>query len=212
MNPISPKNSLKLKVCGMREENNLSQLIELYPDFIGLIFHEKSSRDVTESLDIRLPDEISLTGVFVEESESFILEKVAKYTLKAIQLHGHESPEFCKKLQDKGLLILKAFNIHEAFDFSTTIPYQGLCTYFLFDAFGKKAGGNGITFNWKLLDSYTGETPFLLSGGIDENMAENLKEVRHPLFKGVDINSKFELKPGLKDIEKIKLFKEQIKS
>ena len=211
MDPILQKKSLKLKVCGMREEENLSQLIRLQPDFIGLIFHEKSDRDVTKSIDIKLPDDINLTGVFVEESESFILDKVAKYNLKAIQLHGNESPDFCKKLQDKGLLILKAFNIHDTFDFSTTIPYQGLCTYFLFDAFGKKAGGNGITFNWKLLDHYKGVTPFLLSGGIDENMTENLKEVKHPLFKGVDINSKFELKPGLKDIDKIKLFKEQIK-
>jgi len=202
---------LLLKVCGMRDENNLSQLIDLQPNFIGLIFHEKSPRNVTENLRINLPEHIKLTGVFVEESESFIMGKVDKYNLKAIQLHGYESPQFCKKLQNKGLIIMKAFNIHDAFEFSNTEPYEGLCDYFLFDAFGQHAGGNGITFDWKLLDNYKGETPFLLSGGIDSNLVNSLKEIKHPMYKGVDINSKFEITPGLKNIEKIKTFKNELR-
>ena len=203
---------MKLKVCGMREEDNLLQLIDLQPHFIGLIFHKNSSRNVTEAINISTPESISLTGVFVDESEEFILEKVDQYNLKAIQLHGNESPEFCKKMQDKGLNVLKAFNINDKFDFSTIETYHGHCAYFLFDAFGKKAGGNGITFNWELLANYNGTTPFLLSGGIDGDMARRIKKINHPLFKGVDINSKFELKPGLKDIEKIKLFKQKLES
>ena len=129
---------LQLKVCGMRDENNLSHLIDLQPNFIGLIFHEKSPRNIFEPIEIDIPENIILTGVFVEESESFIMQKVREYGLKAIQLHGYESPSFCEKLKDKKLIIIKAFNIHEAFDFSTTEPYNGLCDYFLFDAFGKK--------------------------------------------------------------------------
>jgi phosphoribosylanthranilate isomerase len=203
---------MKLKVCGMREEDNLLQLIALQPNFIGLIFHENSSRNVIESLHVKLPEDITLTGVFVDESEAFILKKVEHYNLKGIQLHGNESPAFCQQIQNKGLVVLKAFNIHDDFDFSVIAPYHGCCTYFLWDAFGKNAGGNGIAFNWELLAHYKGTTPFLLSGGIDATMAESLKKIKHPMFKGIDINSKFELKPAVKDIEKIKLFKTQLKS
>lgn len=203
---------LLLKVCGMRDENNLSDLIEIQPDFIGLIFHEKSPRNVTENLKINLPEHIKLTGVFVEKSEAFILQKVSEYNLKAIQLHGYESPNFCKKLQNKGLIIMKAFNIHNAFDFNNTIPYEGLCDYFLFDAFGKKAGGNGTTFKWKLLNDYKGSTPFFLSGGIDESMAKSIKKLKHSQFIGADINSKFESAYAYKNIKKVKQFSDELRS
>ena len=203
---------LQLKVCGMRDENNLSQLIDLQPDFIGLIFHEKSPRNISDSIDIDIQKNIILTGVFVEESESFIMQKVREYDLKAIQLHGYESPNFCEKLKDKGLLIIKAFNIHDSFDFETVEPYKGLCDYFLFDAFGKKAGGNGTTFKWKLLNDYKGDTPFFLSGGIDENMAKSIRKIKHPQFIGADINSKFESAYGYKDIKKVKQFSDELRS
>ena len=106
--------------------------------------------------------------------------------------------------------VIKAFNIHPEFDFSELEEYSLYCDYFLFDAFGKNAGGNGITFDWNLLDNYKGDTPFFLSGGLDVEMAESLKAIKHPKFKGVDVNSKFEIEPGLKNIEKIKLFKEKL--
>jgi len=201
-----------LKVCGMRNEKNLSDLIKIQPDFIGLIFHEKSPRNVLENIEIDFHENIIPTGVFVEKSEAFILHKIADYKLKAIQLHGYESPQFCKKIQSTGQIIIKAFNIHDSFDFSTTTPYQGACNYFLFDAFGKKAGGNGTTFNWKLLNEYKGETPFLLSGGIDETMANDIKKIKHPQFAGIDINSGFEIEPALKNIEKIKHFSNELRS
>lgn len=203
---------MKLKVCGMRDENNLTNLLKINPDFIGLIFHEKSPRNVSIPIKIELPKNTFLTGVFVDESEAFIIRKISENGLKAIQLHGQESPIFCKKIKELNQKVIKAFNIHSEFDFSALDEYTPYCDYFLFDAFGKNAGGNGITFDWELLKNYTGKTPFFLSGGIDSDMAKTLKEIKHSKFKGVDINSKFEIEPGLKDIEKVNLFKDKIKS
>tara|TARA_B100000809_G_C15016928_1_gene487031 strand:- start:363 stop:977 length:615 start_codon:yes stop_codon:yes gene_type:complete len=203
---------LLLKVCGMKEEQNLSDLIKVQPDFIGLIFHKKSPRNITKYSSTSIPKEIRTVGVFVNETEGFVLDKINEFDLKYIQLHGAESPHFCKNIKRLNRKVIKAFNIHPEFDFSKLEEYTPYCDYFLFDAFGKNAGGNGITFDWELLDKYTGETPFLLSGGIDSEMAESLKEISHPMYKGVDINSKFEIEPGLKNIEKIKLFKDKITS
>lgn len=202
---------LQLKVCGMRDEKNLSDLIELRPDFIGLIFHENSPRNISAPVEMELPDNTILTGVFVDKSEAFIMMKISEYGLKAIQLHGKESPIFCEKIKESNQKVIKAFNIHSEFDFSIIDEYAPYCDYFLFDAFGKNAGGNGITFDWNLLDNYIGKTPFLLSGGIDSDMVETLKEIKHSMFKGVDLNSKFEIEPGLKDIEKIKTFKNELR-
>ncbi len=201
---------LLLKVCGMREEKNLSDLIQIQPDFIGLIFHEKSPRNVEKHPQILVPSNIGKVGVFVNKSEKFIEDKVIKLGLNYIQLHGHETPVFCKKIKETNKKVIKSFNIHSDFDFLKLENYAPCCDYFLFDAFGQHAGGNGITFDWKLLNKYKGETPFLLSGGIEETMIKNLKEINHPMFKGIDINSKFEIEPGLKNIEKIKTFKNEL--
>jgi phosphoribosylanthranilate isomerase len=203
---------LLLKVCGMKEEQNLSDLIKVQPDFIGLIFHEKSPRNITKYTSTSIPKGIGTVGVFVNETESFVLDKINEFDLKYIQLHGTESPHFCKNIKRLNRKVIKAFNIHPEFDFSQLDDYTPYCDYFLFDAFGKNAGGNGITFDWELLDKYTGETPFLLSGGIDSNMAKSLKGISHPMYKGVDINSKFEISPGLKDIKQIKKFKDELRS
>jgi phosphoribosylanthranilate isomerase len=203
---------LKLKVCGMRDEKNLSNLIELQPDFIGLIFHEKSPRNISKPILLDLPSNILFTGVFVNKSEDFITQKIAEYGLESIQLHGTESPDFCKKIKESNQKVIKAFNIHPEFDFSALDEYTPYCDYFLFDAFGKDAGGNGITFDWNILNNYKGKTPFLLSGGIDGNMTKNLKEINHPMFKGVDINSKFESAYAYKDIKKVKQFSDELRS
>ncbi len=203
---------LLLKVCGMRDKKNISDLIEIQPDFIGLIFHKKSPRNVEIHTRTTIPTEIGTVGVFVNETEGFVLDKISEFNLKYIQLHGSESPQFCKNIKRLNRKVIKAFNIHPEFDFSELEEYTLYCDYFLFDAFGKNAGGNGITFDWNLLDNYKGDTPFFLSGGLDVEMVESLKAIKHPKLKGVDVNSKFEIEPGLKNIEKIKLFKEQIKS
>ncbi len=201
---------LQLKVCGMKDESNLSQLIKVEPNLIGLIFHEKSPRNITKQTSTAIPSHIGTVGVFVNETEGFVLDKIDEFNLKYIQLHGSESPHFCKNIKRLNRKVIKAFNIHSDFDFSQLDAYTPYCDYFLFDAFGKNAGGNGITFDWSLLDKYEGKTPFFLSGGINSNMTNSLKEISHPMLKGIDINSKFEIEPGLKDIEKIKTFKYEL--
>lgn len=202
--------TMKLKVCGMRDAVNISELIKLQPDFMGFIFHEKSPRNVSITSNVDFPKSIKKAGVFVDKEESFIRDKVSDYKLDLIQLHGNETPKQCEILKDKGFEIIKAFNISEDFDFEKLNEYEPFCNYFLFDAFGKNAGGNGISFNWNLLQKYKGQTPFLLSGGIDETMTETILNISHDKFAGIDINSGFEIAPALKDIKKIKKFKENV--
>lgn len=201
---------LLLKVCGMKDSSNIAELIKLQPDFIGLIFHEKSPRNVVDNVEVNFPSNIKKVGVFVNENEQFITSKILKYNLNLIQLHGLESPSFCEKIKGLGVDVIKAFNIHPEFDFTVLKAYEPYCDYFLFDAFGKKAGGNGIAFNWELLNQYSEKTPFLLSGGIDEKMVDQIKIFKHSQFVGIDINSKFETANCYKNITKIKLFKDEL--
>lgn len=196
----------------MRYETNIAELIEVQPNFIGFIFHEKSTRNVVKIPEIDIPKTIKKVGVFVNKPAAFILQKVADFKLDYIQLHGNESSQFCNQLKNTNFKIIKAFNIKEDFDFIQLKRYEAFCDIFLFDAFGKNAGGNGIVFNWDLLQNYKGNTPFLLSGGIDETMATEINNINHPKFIGVDINSGFELEPALKNIEKIKLFYNELYS
>ena len=202
--------TMKLKVCGMRDPANITELIKLQPDFMGFIFHKKSPRNVTDTSMIDFPNTIKKVGVFVDKKESFIRDKVMDYKLDLVQLHGNETPKECQELKENGFEIIKAFNISEDFVFEKLKAYEPYCNYFLFDAFGKNAGGNGITFNWNLLQGYKGQTPFLLSGGIDETMVENIKNINHSKFAGIDINSGFEITPALKDIKKIEKFKKKV--
>ncbi len=203
---------MKLKVCGMKDSENIAELVAVQPDFMGLIFHEKSPRNVDYNLSVKLPDGIKKVGVFVNETEGFILDRIERFDIKYVQLHGTESPHFCGRVKKLNRKIIKAFNIHEDFDFNQLKNYEPNCDYFLFDAFGEKAGGNGVVFNWELLNNYKGNTPFFLSGGIKLESAQKLKQVSHPQFVGVDINSGFELAPGVKNIATIKAFKDELLS
>ncbi|MCO6499631.1 MAG: phosphoribosylanthranilate isomerase [Vicingus serpentipes] len=203
---------LQLKVCGMADSSNITELAKIQPDFIGFIFHETSPRNVVDFPDLNIPKTIKKVGVFVDKDIDFISKKVNEFGLDYIQLHGKESPLLCEKLKKEGLKIIKAFNVHDAFDFSQLKDYAQHCDYFLFDAFGKNEGGNGILFDWNLLERYKGNVPFLLSGGIDETMVNAIKKVTHPQFMGIDINSGFEIKPALKNIEKIKNFIQMLKN
>ena len=202
----------KLKVCGMRDCINIEELSKIQPDFIGFIFHEKSLRNVSETVLRDTPKSMHRVGVFVNESKEFIIRKIKQYHLNYIQLHGTESPEFCKDMKKLNTGIIKAFNISEEFNFSNLKSYESVCDYLLFDAFGKQAGGNGITFNWELLNKYQGKTPFLLSGGIDDTMGKAIKGITHPQFIGIDINSGFEIAPAFKNIKKISAFKNELYS
>lgn len=201
---------MKIKVCGMRNSENISALITLKPDFIGFIFYDKSKRFVADFPPIDFPKEIKKVGVFVNETINEIIEKAIKYKLDFVQLHGNEMPEYCEKLASQNIKIIKAFSIDEQFDFSVLKPFEKQVSLFLFDTKGKNFGGNGIKFNWELLQNYSGKIPFLLSGGITKNEVEEIRKLKHPAFLGIDINSGFEIEPGLKNIQEIKEFKSRL--
>ena len=197
-----------VKVCGMRDAANIRQLEALGIDWMGMIFWPKSKRHVSMP-PAYLPQHVRKVGVFVDASLDAIRQHVEDYQLDIIQLHGQESPETLKAL--KPLTLIKAFNIATPEDLQKTEPYEGLADYFLFDTKGKSVGGNGEKFDWSVLDSYQGETPFLLSGGIGSEDAQDVKTFRHPKCIGIDLNSRFETEPGLKDITKLKQFLEAIR-
>ncbi len=196
--------SLLVKICGMKFPTNIMEVAALNPDFMGFVFYPKSPR-YAEPLDVnvlnKIPRRILKIGVFVNEIEDEILEKVKKYSLQGVQLHGSESEELCYTLKMTGLIVLKAFPIAVASDFSVTEHYEGTCDFFLFDTKTSDHGGSGRKFDWTLLNEYNGETPFLLSGGISAADAGSVRQINHPQFRGVDLNSKFEISPGLKDVE-----------
>ena len=205
---------MKIKVCGMREAENIREVEALGIDMMGFIFWPKSSRYVSQRPDY-LPKHVKRVGVFVDEDPEQVKRLADDYGLDYIQLHGHETPEVISYLRTPALphpRILKAFNISTAEDLLQTQPYEGLVDGFLFDAKGKSVGGNGEKFNWDVLDAYQGSTPFLLSGGIGPDDAERvIAFVRGDLQSarkciGIDLNSRFELSPGLKGIAKLKEF------
>ena len=197
-----------IKVCGMREAENIREVEALGIDMMGFIFWPKSSRYVSGQPDY-LPKHVKRVGVFVDEDLEQVKRLAADYGLDYIQLHGQESPAYIFQLG--GLHIIKAFNIATVEDLQQTQPYEGLVDYFLFDTKGKSVGGTGEKFNWDVLDAYQGSTHFLLSGGIGPDDAANVKAFHHPKCIGIDLNSRFELAPGLKDVKKLKDFIDQIK-
>ena len=202
----------------MRDSENISSLLSLKLDFIGFIFYEKSKRFVTEFPKVEIPSAIKKVGVFVNEKPDEILKKVNDYQLDYVQLHGNETPEYCQNLQRSKLVsashnvgIIKAFSLGDEFDFGKTIPYQDCCDYLLFDTKGKDYGGTGLKFNWELLKKYKGNTPYFLSGGIgleDTNRLTSFSRTSEAnLCVAVDVNSRFETKQGIKNIEKLNEFK-----
>lgn len=193
----------------MKYPDNIRQLVELKPDFIGFIFYDKSKRYVNNELEIKrldIPESIKKVGVFVNSTIEGILEKVKIFKLDIVQLHGDESLDFCKKLKQSGMKITKAFQIDKDFNFTGLELYESVCDYFLFDTKTKLYGGSGNKFNWRLLKKYNNEKPFFLSGGIDLEDVDEIKKLKNLNFYSIDINSKFEIEPGLKDINKIKKF------
>ena len=207
--------SLKIKVCGMRNRENILEAAELKPDFMGFIFYRASPRFATGFLDreitSNLPGSIKKTGVFVNADLLKIKDKVSKYSLDFVQLHGNETSDFCRLLTEEGIKVIKAFsiNINTSFEsFSGFVPHT---EYFLFDTSSSKYGGSGIKFDWRLLDKYHLAHPFFISGGISEYDVKNILEVGNPSFHGVDLNSRFEIKPGLKNIETLKKFITEIR-
>lgn len=219
MNPLSTPSPLGragvgIKICGMKYPDNILEVGTLLPDYMGFIFWEKSARYFDGEMP-NLPKSIQKVGVFVNASLDEILDKVEKYDLQAIQLHGQESVEFCKDLKKnapKLIDVIKVFSILDTFDFGGLKPFENVCDYFLFDTKGKLPGGNGTTFDWKVLENYPSTKPFFLSGGIGMEEIEEVKEILKtnlPIY-AIDVNSKFEIEPGLKNIERLKDLKIEI--
>lgn len=202
---------MKLKVCGMKY--NTAEVATLQPDYLGFIFYKNSTRNFEDSIST-LPEGIKKVGVFVDEKVEVIVDKVEKHKLDAIQLHGHESPETCRILKSTSKEIIKVFSIKDHFNFKILEPYEGVCDYFLFDTKGKLPGGNGYTFNWNVLKDYPSTKPYFLSGGIGldeiEKILSFMQMQESQYCYAIDVNSKFEIEPGLKKIEDLEKFKSLI--
>ncbi|MDH8700755.1 phosphoribosylanthranilate isomerase [Dysgonomonadaceae bacterium PH5-43] len=198
---------MKIKVCGMKYSDNIKELLNLPIDMMGLIFYPKSPRYTNEYIsNIKYAEKnIELVGVFVNESFENIITKVKEFNLNIVQLHGNEEPTLCVNLKKQGLKIIKAISIKDERSFNICDIYDN-CDYLLFDTSTSAYGGSGKKFDWNTLSHYKGSTPFLLSGGIDDVDAEKIKNIKHNMFAGIDLNSKFELSPGMKDINKLKKF------
>ncbi|SFA87107.1 phosphoribosylanthranilate isomerase [Flavobacterium swingsii] len=200
---------MKIKICGMKYPENILEVSQLLPDFLGFIFWKKSSRYFDGEIP-KINKSIKKVGVFVDATLEEITFRIKKYDLDIIQLHGNENPEFCKKLKKSTIEIIKVFSVNDDFNFSELEPFENVCDYFLFDTKGKLPGGNGITFNWQILEKYKSQKPFFLSGGIGIEEIENIKELNLPIY-AIDVNSKFEIEAGLKNIELLKSFKNNLK-
>ncbi len=199
----------------MKYSENIAELLSLQPDYVGFIFYEKSPRYISTQWAVFssvFPKGTIKVGVFVDEEPEVILQKVTDLSLEMVQLHGQETPQVCSQLKDAGLTVMKAFRIGDGFDFEQLRAYASCCDYFLFDASGAHPGGNGVRFNWQMLEKYTQEVPFFLSGGIDLEHLQEIKALRLPQLYGLDLNSKFEIQPGLKDISRLKEFIEELKA
>lgn len=194
----------------MRDPENVSGVVAVRPNFIGFIFYPKSKRfvgfePVPEILD-DIPDSVKKVGVFVDETPEKVLDIYRNWKLDVVQLHGHETPDYCRQIQSSGITVFKAFSVDESFDFTILEAYSTVCDYFLFDTKGQLPGGTGQKFNWQLLDNYNGDVPFFLSGGIGPDDLEAIQNFEHPRWRGIDINSGFEISPALKDVIKVKNF------
>ncbi|NCC99468.1 MAG: phosphoribosylanthranilate isomerase [Bacteroidia bacterium] len=207
---------LLIKVCGMRDDAGLKALHALQPDMIGFVFYTPSPRYAgIQATKNQAPNVTpsKKVGVFVDASLDEILARTKAFGLDYLQLHGTESPEFCLAAREcTGCKIIKALPVAEAADLSFANKYEGVADYILFDTKTPNKGGSGCKFDWKLLDSYNGNTPFIISGGIDLEALVQLKKAKWPTLVGVDLNSRFELSPGIKDIPKLKNAIEMLRS
>ena len=199
----------------MTEEQNLQSLLEISPDYVGVIFYPKSPRSVAKFnskslLKAKFPEKVKKTGVFVNELPRKIIQKAGEFNLDLIQLHGEEGAVQCAEIKNKGFGVIKAFPIGQNFNFDKLIPYIEVVDYFLFDTKGKNYGGNGASFDWGILKTYPFKKSFFLSGGIDMSSIEKLKKIAHLPIHALDINSRFETKPGLKNISEISEFKDKL--
>ena len=199
-----------VKVCGLRNAQNIEDICKLGVDMLGFILYPPSPRYVGESV---LPEtkEQARVGVFVNEKMDNIIHQAQRIQLTHLQLHGNENVEECESLRSKGYKVIKSISVENADDVRKAQLYDGKVDILLFDTKCSEHGGSGKSFDWSLLNKYQGSTPFLLSGGITLQMADEINAINHPKFMGIDINSRFEIEPALKDINKIEKFLKNIK-
>jgi len=200
------KSEIKLKVCGMRDPENILEVASLKPDYLGFIFFSKSPRYVQHNFTLPegLSSQVKKVGVFVNESNDIMVTQMHRMKLDYLQLHGNESVKQCEELKEEGAKIIKVFSIDDDFDFALTKPYQDVADFFLFDTKGKYYGGNAKTFDWSILNRYHQQVPFFISGGIN---AENVKQVanfKNMNIHAIDVNSGAETAPGIKNSDELK--------
>ena len=203
---------LKIKVCGIKFTQNREAVENLGVDLLGYIFYAPSKRFVGETPYSNLFNSGKYkVGVFVDENAFKILALAKKFGFDFVQLHGKENPQTCQMLKKQGLKIIKAFPVDDNFDFDKVKPYEKVADYFLFDTKTSLHGGSGEKFNWDILNQYSGHKPFFLSGGIGPGDVKNILKINHPKLTGLDLNSRFEDEPGLKNIEKLRKFINEIR-
>lgn len=195
---------MKIKICGLKEAKNIVDVTTLQPDYVGFIFYPKSPRYITESniydtiSDIRSCNKVA---VFVNEDIKNIIRITTFCNINYIQLHGDESPQYCEELTYLDYKIIKAFGIHADFDFSILNEYEDVCDYFLFDTKTNNYGGSGKPFSWEILQNYKLNKPIFLSGGIGpNNLSEAIELAKQIPIVALDLNSKLEIAPGIKDL------------
>jgi phosphoribosylanthranilate isomerase len=205
---------IRIKVCGLCDLQNAAEVAAAGPDFMGFIFYPGSKRfvgnDPEEELFRNIPG-IQKVGVFVNEKEEIVIHTARRFALGWVQLHGSESVPYCAAIRKKGLKVIKAAGVDGDFDFSSLDAFLPACDYFLFDSRTADYGGSGKKFNWEKIKAYTGDKPFFLSGGIGPGDVSAIRELNHSLLFAVDINSNFEILPGIKDILAVKNFVENLK-
>ena len=204
---------MKFKVCGLFNDENIQEVTELNPDYIGHIFWKKSVRYVENSTP-KLKKGIKKTGVFFNSNIENIYDKIESHGLSCVQLHGEESPQICKQIKDNGIEVIKSFRIDDYFDYNILNKYEDYCDLFLFDSKSELPGGTGKSFNWENLKKYNLKKEFFISGGIGLHSVDSLFELfkmNLPIY-GVDVNSKFENENHLKKIDELKTFIQIVKN
>lgn len=189
----------------MKFPENALQVAALQPDYLGFIFYPHSPRfvgyEVNEELAM-LRLSAKKVGVFVDKDFTTIKNIIQTYQLDAVQLHGNEPAEMCAALKDK-VEVIKAFGVGDHFDFDQLKTYENVVDYFLFDTKTTVYGGSGEAFNWQMLEKYHLDVPFFISGGLSNENISSVLNFKHPAFYGVDLNSRFEDEPSLKNIKKL---------
>lgn len=206
-----------IKVCGMRESRNISDVIAAGANCIGMIFYPKSPRYVTAVP--KIVEDIKRVGVFVNADTAEILDKIDRYCLDMVQLHGSETPETVRALRStisssvqRNIKIIKAISVSCEQDIQLSKNYEDCADMLLFDTKCKSVGGSGRHFDWSVLSRYRGTTPFLLSGGIGPGDAGRIAAFSHPMLAGIDLNSRFETAPAVKDAALLRKFINEVKS